>query len=416
MSPNSQRMRRAGPGRYLPCLTATALLWCATVLDGCGRDDGGVPVVAPDAASVALLQPVDGDTVAGSVRIEAGVRGGGVAGLVFLVDGAPLDTLTEPPWAIEWNAGYEEARRTIGIRETSGHQGQDPVAGDEAVVQVIPDLPPVVSIEESASSGPAVRNGEGARAARERSSGPGSQEDASPEAFWLEQTPTAALSARAIDPEEGPLTPDRIRWTSDAAFRAIPGQTLPLELLSREEQLVTAIAVDRWGLSGSAEVRVRPYRIEEPGALEGTLHNLEAAVMSRRAGILQAMLDSAMVFVPCRFEAERARWPSIWPRVRVAAALPAALARTGPDSFRWIGSPRIQASWIEGDDPCAWVCWEATGGTMQILLGRRDGAWRILEWRDLASGDRLSLGSILAVAAGDAAAPAGLGCLRPAPA
>lgn len=364
--------------------TLLRLALAAISAAACAREHS-VHSTGPAESPVAILEPAEGDTVCGRVMIEASIVHRDARVIRFLIDGVVVDSASVPPWRGFWVADSPAGGREAWISvRLEGTEGGSVTAGPIAV-WVRHDRPPGVTISAPAR------------------------------AVWLERRTGAALTAEADDPEEGPLSPERITWSGSHLPRTLRGDRLPLDLLTEEEQIVTATATDRWGLAGECTIRVRPFSYRPHETAEECLLNLFAAV---RAADPDAFVDccaNGFRFVPCVTEAERSGWPLAWDRSLVATAVQRWFADPEVGWIEWDPGAVRLARWTTADTAWAWaecgptsLSWSSTrtaGGMAGLLLARRAGQpWRVDSWHDRPAPGEVSIASVLA----------GYGGLRPA--
>jgi hypothetical protein len=257
-------------------------------------------------------------------------------------------------------------------------------------------------------------------------------------ATWIERKAGTRLEAIAVDPEDGPIPPERVRWTGTGLGRPVSGTVLPLEILREEKQTIVVEAADRWHECAGETLTVRPFRYLVAETPSACADNAAAAIRAMDpAGLATALTDS-FLFVPCAGEAASAGWPPTWSRhefLEMAGAwlLAPSTAQVG---FDW--TPLHVNAWRTLKDERAWMeCSKASirfrenrappgtairtpgteltaavGSTMLLSLRRLPGQpWRITIWRELATGEGRSFAGLLATGLGLAAPRAGAGCL-----
>ena len=368
--------------------TRLRLTLAAIAAAACAREHP-VNSTGPVDPPVAIVEPAEGDTVGGRVMIEASVTHRDAKVIRFLIDGVVVDSASVPPWRGFWVAdapvGGTEARITVALQDIDGGS----VTAGPIAVWVRHDRPPGVTIAAPAR------------------------------AVWIERRTGAALTADANDPEEGPLPPERIIWSGSHLPRTLPGDHLPLDLLTEEEQFVTATATDRWGLAGTCTIRIRPFSYRPPATPEECLTNLFAAIRAADPDGFVGGCAECFRFVPCVMEAERSGWPLAWNRSLVATAVQNWFADPEVGWIEWDPGAVRLALWTAADTTWAWaecgptsLSWSSTcaaGGTAGLLLARRAGeAWRVQSWHDRPGPGEVSLAAVLAGYGGLApASPAG---------
>lgn len=407
-------IRKPHPGHLPPVprenhgrtILLVSLLIAATpaILAGCAERPSAPP--APGVgARLTLMQPADGDTVAGVIRCVASWEGHAPPDRIsFIADGHAVDTATNPPWEAVWRPAWPPpggAEHRLGARAWTADGARIDAA--QVTVWVVPDSSPRVTL------------------------------DPHPRTIWMRRDKVGALRAQAYDPEDGPLPCRAISWTGSHMTAAVTGDSLALAVLPDADQTVTATARDRRGQEGSATLRVRPFLPMEPSEPGYCRFNLEAALQALDPDLLEDQLAAGFTFVPCRAEAERAGWGLVWPGDVFLMAVRAWAARPSVLRPEWTWAPGPLMIWSAGGGRQAWqhfrntsLAFDDASGTApeRILLARGEaalwmtedagGKWRILEWRDLPSDNETSLASLIAAAAGMPVPGPGLGC-APAP-
>ena len=133
-------------------------------------------------------------------------------------------------------------------------------------------------------------------------------------ATWIEKNAETRLEATAVDPEDGPIPPERVRWTGLALARPVTGAVLPLEILREEEQRIVVEAADRWNECARETLAIRPFRYLPAETPAARADNAAAAIRAMDSGGLAAMLADSFLYVPCTDEAASAGWPFTWSR------------------------------------------------------------------------------------------------------
>lgn len=387
---------------------APALLWIlAMTLIGCEtRDKRPTPPASP--LAFGWISPAAGDSVAGLVDLEVEIHGNGVRNVVFLVGGIPIDTTTAAPWTGHWHCRNIDAPIRVVLQAVVQREDGSALTGGEILVWAVPNAPPQITLLLPRP------------------------------ATWIERNAGTRLEAAVVDPEDGPIPPERVRWTGLALARPVTGAVLPLEILREEEQRIVVEAADRWNECARETLAIRPFRYllaETPAACAD---NAAAAIRAMDPGGLAAMLADSFLYVPCTDEATSAGWPLTWSRsefLQMAGAwlLAPSTAQVG---FEW--TPTHTDAWRTAKEERAWMeCAQASirfrdnggspgaaaeapgieltaavGSTMQLSLRRIAGEpWRITGWRELATGDGRSFAGLLASTMGLPAPRAGAGCL-----
>lgn len=392
-------------------IRAPTLLWIlAMTLGGCGRHDKHPSPAAPPLA-LGWISPAAGDSVAGLVDLEVEIHGTGVRNVVFLAGGISIDTTTAAPWTGQWHCRNIDAPIRVVLQAVVQREDGSALTGGEILVWAVPNRPPQITLVLPRP------------------------------ATWIERNAGTRLEAVAVDPEDGPIPPECMRWTGLGLGRPVTGAVLPLEILRDEEQWLVVEAADRWNECTRETLAIRPFRYLAAETPTVCADNAVAAIRAMDPTGLAAMLADSFLFVPCADEATSAGWPLIWTRgefLEMAGAwlLAPSTAQIG---FEW--TPVHVNAWRTTKDERAWMeCAQASirfrenggspgvaaetpgteftvavGSTMQISLRRVAGEpWRIMGWRELATGNGRSFAGLLASTIGLPAPRAGAGCgVRP---
>jgi hypothetical protein len=396
----------AGPART--SILAPTLSWIlAMTLGGCGTPDKHPTPPAPPLA-FGWISPAAGDSVAGLVDLDVDIHGTGVRAVVFLAGGIPIDTTTAAPWTGHWHCRNIDAPIRVVLQAVVQREDGSALTGGEILVWAVPNQPPQITLLLPRP------------------------------ATWIERSTGTTLEAVAVDPEDGPIPPGRVRWTGVGLGRPVTGAVLPLEILREEEQRIVVEAADRWNECARETLAIRPFRYLVAETPSACADNAAAAIRAMDPAGLAAMLADSFLFVPCTDEATSAGWPFTWSRgefLEMAGAwlLAPSTAQVG---FEW--TPLHVDAWRTTKDERAWMeCAQASirfrenrgspgmaveapgneltaavGSTMQLSLRRIAGEpWWITEWRELATGNGRSFAGLLASAVGLPAPRAGAGCM-----
>jgi hypothetical protein len=391
-------MRKVAP--TLPWVLAMTLVSCGT------RDKHPTPPASP--LAFGWISPAAGDSVAGLVDLEVEIHGTGVRNVVFVAGGIPIDTTTAAPWTGHWQCRNIDAPIRVVLQAVVQREDGSALTGGEILVWAVPNAPPQITLVLPRP------------------------------ATWIEKNAGARLEAAAVDPEDGPIPPERVRWTGLALARPVTGAVLPLEILREEEQRIVVEAADRWNECARETLAIRPFRYRLADTPAACADNAAAAIRAMDPGGLAAMLADSFLYVPCAGEATSAGWPFTWSRTEFLEMAGAWLLApsTAQVGFEW--TPVHTDAWRTAKDERAWMeCSQASirfrenrgspgvaaeaseveltaavGSTMQLSLRRIAGEpWRITGWRELATGEGRSFAGLLASTMGLPAPRAGAGCL-----
>ena len=387
---------------------ASTLLWIlAMTLGGCGRHDKHP---TPPAFPLALgwISPAAGDSVAGVVELEVEIHGTGVRNVVFLAGGISVDTTTAAPWTGQWHCSNIDAPIRVVLQAVVHREDGSALTGGEILVWAVPNQPPQITLVLPRP------------------------------AIWIERNAGTRIEAVAVDPEDGPVPPERLRWTGPGLGRPVTGAVLPLEILREEEQWIVAEATDRRNECARETLAIRPFRYLVAETPAACADNAAAAIRAMDPTGFAAMLADSFLFVPCTDEATSAGWPITWSRGEFLAMAGAWLLApsTAYVGFAWTpvqvnawSTAQGQRAWMECAQTSIRFCENsvsprmarkttgseltaAVGSTMQLSLRRITGEpWRITGWRELATGDGPSFAGLLASTMGLPAPRAGAGCL-----
>lgn len=388
-------------------LAPALLCILAITFDGCGtRDKLPTPPASP--VTIGWINPAAGDSLAGFVDLEVEIRGTAIRAVVFLAGGIPIDTTTSAPWVGRWRCPDIESPVRVALQAVVQRHDGSAVRGREIVVWAVPNEPPRITLLRPRPT------------------------------TWLERVTGSRIEAVAIDPEDGPIPPGRIHWTSTGLGRPVSGTVLPLEILREVEQRIVVEAADRWNECTRETLAVRPFRYGAAETPSICADDAAAAIRAMDPAVLAAMLADSFRFVPCTDEATSAGWPPTWSRGEFLEMVETWLlaSSTAQVGFDW--TPLRTSAWSSGGGERAWMeCAQASirfretraapgapaqtpgiertaamGSRMRLSLQRVSGEpWRITQWRELASGNGQSFAALLASARGLPAPRAGAGCL-----
>lgn len=270
---------RPGPGTDR-CRGRLALGILAAITFGAGcagdRDvDAPTDPVGIEPIELRWVVPVEGDSVAGRVRLEVEPSGPpGIERIVFYADGYAVDTLYTAPWIASWHVGPSAAVRPAMLRadvwSDLGYRYHSPGRR----VWLVPDAPPRVGIEGA---------------------GGGS-------GFLRSRFP--ALRASACDPETGPIESGSIWWEIEGLPEPVPGDEISTEWLPDVGSLrLRAAARDlRGNEARSQPILLFDYvSVAEPADL---LENVARAWTAADLPTLAAALAPEFRFVPCGTESD----------------------------------------------------------------------------------------------------------------
>ncbi|MCA9728770.1 MAG: hypothetical protein R3E12_11805 [Candidatus Eisenbacteria bacterium] len=236
----SFRSTRRGP------LLGASLIWgIAFCLVGCSHR----VTQSEDEARVwiRLVEPVDGDSLAGRIDIAAEVDLGEIVHRVtFYADDAPIVVATQTPWATDWIPTSSPRGRVIRFRaEAIGAHHR--AVSEEVAVWIAP------------------RSDLGVRVVGPHDSP------------WVARSPENFLRLEACgSPAWGAARVDDTLWTGEGLPRGFRSELLPVALLPPRLQRIRA---SRPGLE--AEGWVRPFDYPDPGTALGAAEALALVLRAR---------------------------------------------------------------------------------------------------------------------------------------
>lgn len=339
------------------------------------------PLPDTTAPSISILVPTEGsivvDTVCVTIEASDDER---VARVTLLVDGTTIGRRYGPPWIIPWPTGQ--------IPDSSLHRLQAEAvdaAGNlslslERQVWVRHNCPPSVLIIWP------------------------------PDQFWIDlDAPGSVWRCQASDPDEGPLSDDRISWRLDGTSLDQKGSSITPPPLGAGDHQLTVVATDSWGRSTAAKVSVRAFHYPDGSDPVGALEAFLCALRARDPDSATKMLAGAFTLFP----PGATRREHGWTGETKAAALRALLndscltvftiaGRLGrSETFTWKDAQRakieIQDLRIHafprgldanGNGAGTVAQWSVEASAARIFLGQRSSsvgpaAWQILAWWDL---------------------------------
>jgi hypothetical protein len=357
---------RTPPWSILPFLA----LLCACSRHGPGRPD----TVDPPTLTLSWIRPLDGSTLADSVRIEIDPRNGAIEEIAVGADDSTVVVLIEPPWRAAWLPSGATRRIRLTAR-----------AGDVEA--------PVIDVDWSANEAPRVT----IRLPRE--------------ARGVDLSSGDSLRCEAVDPEDGTLAGGSILWTSDRQGLLGAGAAIPVSCLISGPHRIRVRATDRWLRAGWSEVEIEAFSFGDGTTPEGALEDVRHAWLAADPDRYAERIDPAFRFLFCPIDRERdASMPPWWDLetevawFRALAARPGSLDRVewriGPVQESTIGGRRLAKAEI---DAIQVRLIPAEAETLSIVNGRArvylrlatdDGMWRIEQWMDNGADGEVSQGAL----------------------
>ena len=366
----------------IPRLSAVAAA-CLLVLPlaTCSRDRRGPGPTAPDPAPRPVwLAPAEGAVLVDSIRAEVRLDGPGVRIATLFEEERAVATRTKPPWTFTYLPPHGSSRR-VRLR-VAFDDGEAVRRSEERSVFGVPNRPPEIRwIPEDGA------------------------------ALYVRE-PGESLRVSAIDPEDGPLGPERVGWWSDRQGLVGKGSSVPALAFLPGRHRIAVEAFDGWSRRGVAEREVELLAPADLASPEGTVAAVRLALLVGRSGLYGECLDPSFRFRFCAADRPEAPdLPAVWfieeerrfverlhtdPAVRLREAAWSA----GPP----LDLPRGSERWAQLElaeiilsiDREAAAPLDVRGGRARLLLrlDAASGDWRIADWIDLGGGSGSTQGLI----------------------